>query len=97
MGAIGVLLAFGTALSFTLMNFAIRQGGRAHPGESAVLPTIIVNAAAFSLIFGVAASHAAVNEPDPFLPPFLILAALTMFLAVVGPAAAAVALRSAAD
>ena len=49
------------------------------------------------LIFGVAASYAAVNEPDPFLPPFLILAALTMFLAVIGPAAAAIALRFPAD
>jgi heme exporter protein B len=49
------------------------------------------------LIFGVAASYAAVNEPDPFLPPFLFLAALTMFLAVIGPAAAAIALRFPAD
>jgi heme exporter protein B len=49
------------------------------------------------LIFGVSASYAAVNDPDPFLPPFLILAALTMFLAVIGPVAAAVALRFSAD
>ncbi|CAG0957300.1 MAG: heme exporter protein CcmB [Rhizobiaceae bacterium] len=49
------------------------------------------------LIFGVSASYAAVNEPDPFLPPFLILAALTLFMAVIGPLAAAVALRYAAD
>ncbi|MGO4832346.1 heme exporter protein CcmB, partial [Rhizobiaceae sp. 2RAB30] len=49
------------------------------------------------LIFGVSASYAAVAEPDPFLPPFLILSALTLFLAVVGPVAAAVALRYASD
>ena len=49
------------------------------------------------LIFGVAASYAAVNDPDPFMPPFLILAALTLFLAVVGPVAAALALRYGAD
>lgn len=49
------------------------------------------------LIFGIAASYAAVNEPDPFLPPFLILAALTLFFAVIGPAAAAIALRETAD
>ena len=49
------------------------------------------------LIFGVSASYAAVNEPDPFLPPFLILAALSLFLAVVGPVAAAIALRFSAD
>ncbi len=49
------------------------------------------------LIFGVSASYAAVNDPDPFLPPFLILAALTLFLAVIGPVAAAVALRFSSD
>jgi len=49
------------------------------------------------LIFGVAASRAAVAEPDPFLPPFLILAALTLFFSVIGPVAAALALRGAAD
>jgi heme exporter protein B len=49
------------------------------------------------LIFGISASYAAVNEPDPFWPPFLILAALTLFFAVVGPVAAAVALRETAE
>ncbi|WP_159589395.1 heme exporter protein CcmB [Chelativorans xinjiangense] len=47
------------------------------------------------LIFGVAASRGAVAEPDPFLPAFLILVALTLFFAVIGPAAAALALRNA--
>ncbi|WP_163265289.1 heme exporter protein CcmB [Chelativorans alearense] len=47
------------------------------------------------LIFGVAASRGAVAEPDPFLPAFLILLALTLFFAVIGPAAAALALRNA--
>ncbi|MFC6489746.1 heme exporter protein CcmB [Nitratireductor sp. GCM10026969] len=46
------------------------------------------------LIFGVAASRGAVADPDPFLPPFLILAALTLFFAVIGPVAAALALRT---
>ena len=49
------------------------------------------------LIFGVSAAYAAVNEPDPFLPPFLILSALSLFFAVLGPAAAALALKAAAD
>ncbi len=49
------------------------------------------------LIFGVSASYAATAEPDPFLPPFLILCALTLFLAVVGPVAAAVAVRWSGD
>jgi heme exporter protein B len=49
------------------------------------------------LIFGVSATYAAVEGPQPFLPPFLILIALTLFFAVIGPAAAAVALRNTAD
>ncbi|WAX96160.1 heme exporter protein CcmB [Aminobacter sp. NyZ550] len=57
-----------------------------------VLPLVIP-----VLIFGVTASYGAVNDPDPFRPPFLILCALTLFLAVIGPLAAAVALRSGTD
>ncbi|WP_309082728.1 heme exporter protein CcmB [Chelativorans sp.] len=49
------------------------------------------------LIFGVSATRGAVAEPDPFLPPFLILTALTLFFAVIGCAAAAFALRGAAE
>ena len=49
------------------------------------------------LIFGVSASYGAVADPDPFLPPFLILCALTLFLAVLGPVAAALALRHGTD
>ena len=46
------------------------------------------------LIFGVMATYAAVTEPDPFLPPFLILCALTLFFAVIGTIGAAFALKS---
>ena len=67
------------------------------PRGGVLVSVLVLPLAIPVLIFGVAASHAAVNEPDPFLPPFLIVAALTMFLAVIGPAAAAVALRFAAD
>ncbi|WEA59767.1 heme exporter protein CcmB [Rhizobium sp. BJ04] len=49
------------------------------------------------LIFGVSATYAAVEDPAPFLPPFLILIALTLFFGVIGPAAAALALRNTAD
>ncbi|ARQ60300.1 UNVERIFIED_ORG: heme exporter protein B [Rhizobium etli] len=49
------------------------------------------------LIFGVSATYAAVEDPAPFLSPFLILAALTLFFAVIGPAAAALALRNTSD
>lgn len=49
------------------------------------------------LIFGVSASYAAVEDPAPFLPPFLILIAITLFFAVIGPLAAAMALRNGSD
>jgi heme exporter protein B len=49
------------------------------------------------LIFGVSAVYAAVEDPAPFLPPFMILMALTLFFAVIGPVAAAAALRHSAD
>lgn len=45
------------------------------------------------LIFGVSAATAAVTEPQPFLPPFLILTALTLTSAVVAAVAGAAALR----
>ena len=49
------------------------------------------------LIFGVSASYAAVQDPAPFLPPFLILCAITLFSAVTGPFFAALALRNVMD
>jgi heme exporter protein B len=49
------------------------------------------------LIFGVSAAYAAVEEPAPFLPPLMILAALTLFFAVIGPLGAALALRASSD
>ena len=57
-----------------------------------VLPLVIP-----VLIFGVTVAYGAVNGPYPFTPPFLILCALTMFLAVIGPLAAAITLHSSAE
>lgn len=48
------------------------------------------------LIFGVSAASALIVGPTPFLPPFLILAALTLISAVVAPVAGAAALRAGA-
>ena len=49
------------------------------------------------LIFGVSATYGAVNDPDPFLSPFMILCALTLFFGALGPVAAAAALKAGAD
>ncbi len=45
------------------------------------------------LIFGVSASYGATDAVAPFFAPFLILAALTLFFAVLGPLAASAALK----
>jgi len=49
------------------------------------------------LIFGVSAVYAAVEDPAPFLPPFLALLALSLFFAVIGPYAASLALRASSE
>lgn len=53
-----------------------------------ILPLVIP-----SLIFGVAATYGAVEDPAPFTQPFLILAAITLFFSVLGPLAAGYVLR----
>jgi heme exporter protein B len=45
------------------------------------------------LIFGVSATLGATEDPTPFLAPFLILCALTLFFAVLGTTAAAFSLN----
>lgn len=57
-----------------------------------VLPLVLP-----SLIFGVAASYGAVEDPAPFTQPFIMLAAITLFLGVLGPLAAGFALKHAVD
>lgn len=49
------------------------------------------------LIFGVSSVYAAVEDPAPFLPPFLALVALSLFFAVIGPFAASLALRASSE
>lgn len=45
------------------------------------------------VIFGVGAVRGAVTEPDPFLAPFLLVSAISLLFMVIGPLAAAAALR----
>lgn len=49
------------------------------------------------LIFGVTAIYGAVEDPAPFLPPFLILCALTLFFSVLGSLAAGWVLKQSTD
>ena len=91
-GAVALTLLAGTpALTFigligAALTVALRRGGL-------LLAVLILPLTVPVLIFGVAASNAAIVGPVPFGTPFTILCALTLMSAVLGPFAAAAALR----
>jgi len=93
-GALLLTLLVGTpALTFIGMIGAaiavtLRRGGL-------LLAIIVLPLTVPVLIFGVAAANAAVAGPVPFGRPFTVLCALTLGSLVVGPFAAAAALRQA--
>jgi len=95
-GAVALTLAAGTpALTFiglvgAALTVALRRGGL-------LLAVLILPLTIPVLIFGVAASNAAVVGPIPFGTPFTILCALTLMSVVIGPIAAAAALRQGLD
>jgi heme exporter protein B len=95
-GAVALTLAAGTpALTFiglvgAALTVALRRGGL-------LLAVLILPLTIPVLIFGVAASNAAIVGPIPFGTPFTILCALTLMSAVVGPIAAAATLRQGLD
>jgi heme exporter protein B len=60
------------------------------PRGGLLVSILVVPLAIPVLIFGVSASYAAVTDPDPFLPPFMILSAIALFSRWgLGPVAAA--------
>jgi heme exporter protein B len=94
--AVALTLVVGTpALTFlgligAALAVVLRRGGL-------ILPVLVLPLTVPVLIFGVSAANAAVTGPAPFGPPLLILAALTLMSLVVGPFAAAAALRHGLD
>lgn len=95
-GATAMTLLVGTP-AITFIGAAGAAVAVALPRGGLLISVLVLPITIPVLIFGVSASYGAVNDPDPFLPPFLILAALTLFLAVIGPLAAALALRHSGD
>jgi heme exporter protein B len=91
-GAVALTLLAGTpALTFigvigAALSVALRRGGL-------LLPVLVLPLTIPVLIFGVSASNAAVVGPVTFGAPFTILCALTLGSLVLGPFAAAAALR----
>jgi heme exporter protein B len=94
--AVALTLLAGTpALTFigligAALSVALRRGGL-------LLAVLVLPLTVPVLIFGVAASNAAIIGPLPFGPPFTILCALTLVSMVVGIFAAAAALRQGMD
>jgi heme exporter protein B len=92
MAAVALTLLAGTpALTFlgligAALAAALRRGGL-------LVPVMILPLTIPVLIFGVAASNAAIAGPVPFGTPFTILCALSLASLVIGPVAAAAALR----
>jgi heme exporter protein B len=85
------LLAGTPALTFiglvgAALSVALRRGG-------ILLAVLVLPLTVPVLIFGVAAANAAIVGPAPFGPPFTILCALSLASVVLGPIAAAAALR----
>jgi heme exporter protein B len=91
-GWLALTLAAGTpALTFlglvgAALSVALRRGGL-------LLAVLVLPHTVPVLIFGVAAANAAIVGPMPFGPPFTILCALSLASLVLGPIAAAAALR----
>jgi heme exporter protein B len=94
--AVALTLLVGTpALTFTGMIGAalavtLRRGGL-------LLAVVVLPLSIPILIFGVAASNAALSEQVSFGTPFSILCALSLFTLVIGPFAAAASLRQGLD
>ena len=92
LGATALTLLVGTpALTFigtigAALATALRRGGL-------LLPVLVLPLTIPVLIFGVAATNAAIGGTVPFTTPFTILCALTLMSVVVGPFAAAATLR----
>lgn len=92
MGAMTITLLVGTpALTFigavgAALTASLRRGGL-------ILAIVVLPLMIPTLIFGVSATNAVTGGTVPFLTPFLILIALTLVAAVIGPVAAAAALR----
>jgi heme exporter protein B len=92
LAATGLTLLVGTpALTFigvvgAALATALRRGGL-------LLPVLVLPLTVPVLIFGVAAANAAIVGPVPFGTPFSILCALSLLSVVIGPFAAALALR----
>lgn len=95
-GATTVTLLIGTP-AITLIGAVGAAVAVSLPRGGLLVSVIVLPLTIPVLIFGVSASYGAIEDAAPFLAPLLILGAITLFFAVIGPWAAAAALKSSAD
>ncbi|MEC5289718.1 heme exporter protein CcmB [Aurantimonas sp. C2-6-R+9] len=95
-GAVMATLLAGTP-AITFIGAVGAAVAVALPRGGLLVSVLVLPLAIPVLIFGVSATYGAVNDPDPFLSPFLILVALTLFFGALGPIAAGAALKTSAD
>ena len=95
-GATTLTLLAGTP-AITFIGAAGAAVAVALPRGGLLVSILVLPLAIPVLIFGVSAVYAAIQDPAPVLPPFLILVALNLAFAVIGPVAAAAALRLSGD
>jgi len=96
LGATALTLLAGTP-AIVLIGAVGAAVAAALPRGGVLVSVLVLPLCVPVLIFGVAATFGAVNDPAPFRSPFLLLVAITLFYGVIGPFAAAAALRAAAD
>lgn len=95
-GATTLTLLIGTP-AITLIGAVGAAVAVSLPRGGLLVSVIVLPLTIPVLIFGVSASYGAIEDAAPFLAPLLILGAITLFFAVIGPWAAAAALKSSAD
>ncbi|MHC1547422.1 heme exporter protein CcmB [Phyllobacterium sp. K27] len=95
-GATTLTLLIGTP-AITLIGAVGAAVAVSLPRGGLLVSVIVLPLTIPVLIFGVSASYGAIEEAAPFLAPLSILGAITLFFAVIGPWAAAAALKSSAD
>ena len=91
-GATALTLLAGTP-AITFIGAAGAAVAVSLPRGGLLVSVIILPFVIPVLIFGVMAAYGAVEDPAPFLQPFLFLSALTLFFAVIGPFGASLALK----
>ena len=93
LGAVTLTLAVGTP-ALTLIGAIGAAIAASLPRGGMLIAVLVLPLSVPVLIFGVSATNGAVLDPEPFLAPFLLLSACTLFAAVLAPLAAAAALKA---